>query len=154
MERRDFLKRALAAGGASVFAPAIGAVAPGLAYVRHYDTNIGAPKGTLAWFGKHTQWKYCSKDGKIRAYGGDGNWSLHDTGFKPQQSLNAVLAYDFANGGKLEQETRQWGDPADGTLPNYHDGCTWVYNSQDDKYYAIPGYPVSRIASQSDPHKL
>ena len=130
------------------------AATAGLAYVRHYDTNIGAAQGTFALFGKHTQWKYCAKDGKIRAYGGDGDWRLSDTGFKPQQWLNAVLAYDFGNGGRLEQETKQWGDRADGTLPNYHDGCTWVYNSQDDKYYAIPGYPVSRLTSQPDPHGL
>jgi hypothetical protein len=137
MDRRDFLKGALAVSGATVLTPAAKAAPASVAYVRHYDTNVGAPPGTLASYGKHTQWKYCPKDGKIRAYGGDGDWSLQDTGFKRQPSLNAVLAYDFGNGGKLEQETKQW-----------------VYNSRDDKYYAIPGYPVSRIASQPDPHRL
>jgi len=33
-----------------------------------------------------------------------------------------------------------YGNPADGTAPYYHDGCTWVYNSLEDKFYGIPGY--------------
>jgi hypothetical protein len=113
-------------------------------FIGIYNATQGAPAGSSFSFGKHTQWAYCARDGKVRAFGGDGDWRLPDAGFVQQQELNTVLAYDFANSNiNVTIETRQWGEPTDGTMPYYHDGCTWVYNSQDDKYYAMPGYQPS-----------
>lgn len=152
MDRRGFLKGAVAIS-ATVLAPTVKPAPGSFAYVRHYWTNVGAPAGTSCFFGKHTQWAYCPTDGKLYAYGGDGDWRLPDVGFKQQQSLNSVLSYDFAHGGAFTQESKQFGNPADGTMPFYDDGCTWVYNSQEDKFYSIPGYQPPYKESL-DPNKI
>jgi len=82
MDRRNFLTGSVALSGVTALGPLAKLAPRGLAYVRYYDTNIGAPAGTKAWFGKHTQWAYCSKDGKLYAYGGDGDWRLPSAKFK------------------------------------------------------------------------
>jgi hypothetical protein len=158
MDRRDFLKRTAGLSATAVLGPMPKSPPGSLAYMRYYETNVGAPPKTSCWFGKHTQWAYCPKDGKLRAYGGDGDWRLQDVNFRQQQSLNSVLAYDFGNGAKFEQETKQWGNAADGTMPWFHDGCTWAYNSQEDKFYAIPGYQAGYgppfPTNMADPNKI
>lgn len=127
---------------------------PGALKYSHYiPTNVGAPAGTVCLFGKHTQFVYCSTDGKVRAYGGDGGWRLANVNFAFTQALNSVLAYDFAQGGKLEVETHQHGSVEDGTAPYYHDGCTWVHNTRDDLHYAMPGYQPSYQA-KLDPNSI
>ncbi len=156
MDRRDFLTGMVAVSGTTALGPLAKLAPGGLAYVRHYETNVGAPAGTSCFFGKHTQWAYCNKDGKLYAYGGDGSWRLPMTNFSPnaaRQSLNSVLSYDFANGGRFEQLSNQFGNPADGTMPYFHDGCTWVYNSQEDAFYAIPGY-TPPYTETKDPNRL
>jgi len=124
-----------------------------LKFIKSYPTNVGAPAGTQCWFGKHTQWAYCSVDGKLYAFGGDGDWRLQDLAFKQNQSLTACVSYNFAADGLMEQITPSRGDPADGTAPYKHDGCTWGYNSQEDKFYGIPGYQPDYKA-ENDPHQI
>lgn len=148
-----FLKSAATLGAMTALPAQAQQATPRLTYVRHYETNVGAPPRTSCFFGKHTQWAYCSKDGKLYAYGGDGSWRLPDLDFKPMQSLNSVLSYNLAKGALFKQETPQLGRKQDGTMPWFHDGCTWVYNSQEHKFYAIPGYqPGERPAW--DPHRI
>ena len=153
MDRRDFLAGAVAISGMTALTPMAKSASRSLEYVRYYDTNVGAPARTSCYFGKHTQWAYCAANGKLYAYGGDGDWRLPDVGFKQQQSLNCVLSYDFAKGALFKQETPQFGRAQDGTMPYFHDGCTWVYNTQEHKFYAIPGYQPTYSASQ-DPHRI
>ncbi len=131
------------------------AAAGSLAYFETIPTSGGT--GYQLQFGKHSQHRWCSADGKVYTYGGDGPMRI-----EPAQqvnpangSLNAVLQYDFSATGScsLNIFAPSLGDPADGTCPYYHDGATWVFNSVDDTFYALPGYSSSYNASW-DPNGL
>src|SRR5215475_10392796 len=79
-----------------------------LQFDRFYDTNVGLPAGSSCFFGKHTQWAYCPADGRVWAYGGDGDWRLAACNFVQQQALNSAIAYNFspAAGGAAEVVTK------------------------------------------------